>query len=149
MKVKPIGTVKSRVREGNEVNWRESVSEIHLDESLIDGLKGLDEFSHVVIVFHLNKASFNPETDLIRRPRGRSDMPMVGVFARRSPYRPNPLGITTVELLEINRNILRVKGLDAFDGTPVLDIKPYVTGFDKMEGVVVPEWMERLLKGIL
>ena len=74
-------------------------------------------------------------------------MPAVGIFAQRAKHRPNPLGITSVPLIKIEKNVLTVKGLDAIDGTPVLDIKPYVSAFDRIDQPVIPEWMNRLMEG--
>jgi tRNA-Thr(GGU) m(6)t(6)A37 methyltransferase TsaA len=83
----------------------------------------------------------------MRKPRGREDMQAVGVFAQRTKYRPNPLGITAVQLLGIEGNIVKVRGLDALDGTPVLDIKPYMPPFDRMENVKMPEWVGLFMDG--
>jgi tRNA-Thr(GGU) m(6)t(6)A37 methyltransferase TsaA len=78
-------------------------------------------------------------------PRGRMDMPLLGIFATRTPYRPNPIGLTLVELLRVEGNVVTVRGLDAFDGTPVLDIKPF-DYWDLVEDARVPEWWMRLKK---
>jgi len=147
MDMKPIGFVKSPVSEQSDENWGRVVSEIHLDEPFEPGLQGLGNFSHITVVFFMHQATFNPSTDLIRRPQGRADMPILGIFAQRAKHRPNPIGLTTVELIGIKKNILIVRGLDAIDGTPVLDIKPYVSAFDRVDQPVIPEWMERLMKG--
>ena len=72
---------------------------------------------------------------------GKPELPLVGVFATRSPHRPSPVGETTVRLLECQGNILKVEGLDAIDGTPVIDIKPYVSEFDSATNVKVPQWV--------
>ena len=145
--MKPIGFVKSPVSEQSDENWGKVVAEIHINESYSQGLQGLREFSHVTVVFLMHQATFNPSTDLARRPRGRTDMPAVGIFAQRAKHRPNPLGITSVPLIKIEKNVLTVKGLDAIDGTPVLDIKPYVSAFDRIDQPVIPEWMNRLMEG--
>jgi tRNA-Thr(GGU) m(6)t(6)A37 methyltransferase TsaA len=94
----------------------------------------------------MHQYSFTPATDLVRRPQERDDMPAVGIFAQRAKHRPNPIGITAVELIEVRGPVLVVKGLDAIDGTPVLDIKPYVPAFDSRPAAVVPMWIERLMK---
>ena len=73
-------------------------------------------------------------------------MPEVGIFAQRAKHRPNPIGITAVELIELRGPVLVVRGLDAIDGTPVLDIKPYVPAFDSRPAAVVPIWIEELMK---
>ena len=147
MDLRPIGFVKSPVTEPVDENWGDVVSRIHLTEPWGRGLKGLEEFSHLMIVFHMHQAAHNPQTDLVRRPRGRADMPEVGIFAQRAKHRPNPIGITAVRLLEIQGSTLIVQGLDAIDGSPVLDIKPYVPEFDRVAKPRVPGWMRKLLKG--
>ena len=147
MDFRPIGFVKSPVTEPVDEDWGSIVSRIHLAEPWGRGLKGLDEFSHLVVVFHMHQASHNPDTDLLRRPQGRADMPEVGIFAQRARHRPNPIGITAVKLLEIQGSTLTVQGLDAIDGSPVLDIKPYVPEFDRVARPGVPEWIKKLMKG--
>jgi tRNA (adenine37-N6)-methyltransferase len=147
MEFRPIGYVQSPVTEPIDENWGTIVSRIHLTEDLGGGLKGLEEFSHLVIVFHMHQASHEPNTDLVRRPQGRADMPEVGIFAQRAKHRPNPIGITAVKLLEVQGSTLIVSGLDAIDGSPVLDIKPYVPQFDRIGKPRIPNWMKKLLKG--
>ena len=95
----------------------------------------------------MHKSSFAPETDLVRRPQGRSDMPESGIFAQRAKHRPNPIGVTAVELVSVHGNVVTVKGLDAIDGTPVLDIKPYFPVYDRVEKAFVPEGVHRLMIG--
>ncbi|NPV92691.1 MAG: tRNA (N6-threonylcarbamoyladenosine(37)-N6)-methyltransferase TrmO [Firmicutes bacterium] len=144
--MKPIGTVRTTAnRHAGE--WGDVVSQIILDESLTDGLLGLADFSHIVVIYHLDQAAFDPKSELIGHPRGLKDLPRVGVFARRTPHRPNPIGITNVRLLEVKGNVLTVQGLDALDGSPVLDIKPYTRGYDAVEGARFAEWAERLGRG--
>ncbi len=144
----PIGYVKSPVREGVDEAWGKVVSEIHLNPDLARGLNGLDSFSHLLVVFHMHRATFKAGTDLVRRPQGRADMPEIGIFAQRAKHRPNPIGVTVVKLLRIDGNVLTVQGLDAIDGTPVLDIKPYFPQYDSArEDVRTPEWVDRLMEG--
>lgn len=145
MNFKPIGTVKSPFTEPREQKWEDVTSEIHLDETLTEGLVGLSGFSHIYVIYHLHQAApFDPRTDLVKRPRGRADLPLAGVFARRSPHRPNPIAVTIVRLLGVNQNILTVKGLDALDGTPVLDIKPYMPDFDRVPDAAFTDWVNQL-----
>ena len=146
MNIEPIGVVKSPVKEPIDENWRQVIAEIHLDDSLAPGLKGLDRFSHLVVVFFMHQYSFTPATDLVRRPQERADMPEVGIFAQRAKHRPNPIGITVVELIELRGPVLIVKELNTIDGTPMLNIKPYVPAFNSRPTAVVPMWMERLMK---
>ena len=147
MHLEPIGIVKSRSTEAVDTGWGQVISEIHVNETCAEGLIGLDLFSHAVVVFFMHESSFDASSPLTRRPRGRDDMPLLGIFAQRSKHRPNPIGITPVELLEVKDNIVKVQGLDAIDGTPVLDIKPYVPAFDRVENATVPEWIDRLMVG--
>lgn len=142
----PIGWVRSAVTDPVDENWGSVLSEIHLADSLSPGLKGLEAFSHVLVVYLMHQATFDPTTELVRRPRGRADMPEVGIFAQRARHRPNPVGITAVELLGVKGNTLTVKGLDAIDGTPILDIKPYFPAFDRVGRPTIPEWVGRLMK---
>lgn len=144
--LKSIGTVKSPVSEGIDQDWGTVISEIHVEESLADGLQGLETFSDILVVFFMHQSTFTAGSDLIRRPQGREDMPCLGIFAQRAKHRPNPIGITAVKLLAVSGNVLKVKGLDAIDGTPVLDIKPYFPQFDCRSDAEVPEWVNRLMK---
>ena len=137
--VTPIGTVKCAVTEMSQGGWATIDSEIHLDPQLTGGLQGLAGFSHILVAFFLDRAQgFDPAKQLMRKPRGREDMQAVGVFAQRTKYRPNPIGITAVQLLGIEGNIIKVHGLDALDGTPVLDIKPYFASIDSFPDATPP-----------
>ena len=78
-------------------------------------------------------------------PRGRNDMPLLGILATRTPYRPNPIGLTRVKLLKVEDNVVTVQGLDAYDGTPILDIKPF-DSWDITEEFMIPEWWKKLEK---
>jgi len=147
MNLTPIGVVHSPITAGVDADWGSVVAEIHLDPALAAGLRGLDQFSHLLVIFFIHAASFDPATDLVRRPRGRADLPEVGIFAQRAKHRPNPLGLTAVRLLGVDGPVLRVQGLDAIDGTPVLDLKPYFPAFDRVADAVTPEWVDRLMLG--
>ncbi|MGB8955357.1 MAG: tRNA (N6-threonylcarbamoyladenosine(37)-N6)-methyltransferase TrmO [Tumebacillaceae bacterium] len=146
LQVKAIGTVHSPVTEGVDDNWGSVVSEIEVDDWLAPGLQGLEEFSHLTVVFYMHESSFSRASDLVRRPQGREDMPMLGIFCQRAKHRPNPIGITAVKLLAVEGNRLHVQGLDAIDGTPVLDIKPYFPPFDRRDDATTPEWVGRLME---
>lgn len=140
-----IGVVKNSVTEKKDNNWGVDCSEIIINPELKEGLTGLKDFTHIIVVYNLHEASFNKETDLLRRPRGREDMPLIGIFSQRAKDRPNPIGITAVEIIDVYDNIIKVIGLDAIDGTPVLDIKPYFPVYDKKDDANVPEWVDRLM----
>jgi tRNA-Thr(GGU) m(6)t(6)A37 methyltransferase TsaA len=147
MNVEPIGVVESPVREAGDRGWGSVVSRIAIAKEMAPGLRGLEEFSHVMVVFFMHEADFDPATHIVRRPQGRADMPEVGIFAQRAKHRPNPIGITAAELIGVEGNVVKVRGLDAIDGTPVLDIKPYVPEYDRVKRPVTPEWVPRLMAG--
>jgi len=137
-----IGTIHNAMREAHrDTRWEEIVSEIIVDDEWRDALDGLQEFSHIWVVFFLDRMSA-PDSPRVR-PMQREDMPVVGRFATRSPQRPNPIGICAVELLEVRGNVLRVCGLDALDGTPLLDIKPYLSRGDAIANARVAEWVKK------
>jgi len=143
----PIGVVRTSVTEAVDEGWGTVVSEVHLDSAYEKGLQGLERFSHAVIVTWLHLADFDPQKHLLRRPQGRADMPEVGIFAQRARHRPNPIGITAVEVLGVDGSVLRVRGLDAIDGTPVLDVRPYFSAYDRIASPKVPDWVGRLMEG--
>lgn len=144
MTIRPIGVVRSSVRKQQKpgYNWEEVVSEIVIDDSLAEALDGLDGFSHIIVIYWLHLAADKSKMASKVHPRGDLELPLVGRFATRSPYRPNSLGQKVVRLLERKGNVLRVRGLDALDGTPVIDIKPYIPGYDSVEDATVPKWAE-------
>jgi tRNA-Thr(GGU) m(6)t(6)A37 methyltransferase TsaA len=142
IKVKPIGFVKNKLTKSMQKK-RKYNSEIIIHPEYENGLTGIEEFSHLNVVFWMNRIHPKERKNLKARPRGRSDMPLIGVFATRSPHRPNPIGLTLVELLRRKRNILIVKGLDAMSGTPILDIKPY-DKWDSAERIYLPSWWKQL-----
>jgi tRNA (adenine37-N6)-methyltransferase len=140
----PIGIVKNGVFKPGLNDWKKTVSEIEIDKKYQQALFQLDEFSHIKVLFWMSQVPLKKRTLLKIHPRDRQDLPLVGVFATRSQMRPNPIGITTVKLLKINDNILSVQGLDALNGTPVLDIKPFIPGNDLPSKVIAPKWVKKL-----
>jgi len=142
----PIGVVHTEAEE-IESNWRRTVSEIHLNPDYAAGLAGLEDWSHIVVIFSMHEVQFDADEHLQSRPGERDDMPEVGVFAQRSRFTPNTLGMTAVRLDNIEGTVLTVKGLDAIDGTPVLDIKPYAPIYDGASDPLVPVWFLRLMQG--
>ena len=138
----PIGYVKTSAV-GDEVKDKSTVSQIVLREELAEGLSGIMGFSHLFVLFYLNQISEEQRKTLKVHPRGRQDMPLTGVFAARTMLRPNPIGLTLVELVKVEGNVLTVRGLDAYDATPVLDIKPY-DFWDMAENAIVPDWWKKL-----
>ena len=140
----PIGRVKTEAV-GDEVKDKSRISQIILRDELVGTLEGVDGFSHLFVLFWLNQISNKQRMTLKIHPRGRMDMPLLGVFATRTNIRPNPIGLTLVELLKVEGNTLTVRGLDAFDGTPILDIKPF-DSWDNTEKARVPDWWIKLNK---
>ena len=142
MTLKAIGVVRNGIKQRPEQGWEEVVSDIIVDSSLTEALDGLEQFSHLIVLYWMHQAPSGPPSVKVH-PRGDLTLPLVGLFATRSPHRPNPVGESTVKLLERRSNILRVEGLDAIDGTLVIDIKPYIPGYDSAANVEVPQWVTK------
>ena len=140
--INPVGYVKTKAV-GDEVKNKNVVSEIHMKPELSGALEGITEYSHLHILFWLHEISELKRMTLKVQPRGRTDLPFIGVFAVRTNLRPNPIGLTLVELMGVKGNVLTVRRLDAFDGTPVLDIKPY-DFWDIAKEIKVPNWWTKL-----
>ncbi len=141
-----IGTVRNGRTTLDDRDWGATESTITLRAEFAPALSGLDAFSHVLVVFFMHVDPLDEKPALLRRPRGREDMPLLGVFAQRGRMRPNPVGVTAAEIVSIGPGTLVVRGLDAISGTPVLDLKPYAPAFDRRDARV-PEWIERLMEG--
>lgn len=125
---KPIGFVMGSFREPDDPERiRASESLLVLDEKYIAALDGIEDFRYLVVIYHIHRS---PGYKAKVHPRGDRSIPERGVFLTRSPCRPNPIGMTLVEVLEVNGNRIKVRGLDALDKTPILDIKPYEASFD-------------------
>jgi tRNA-Thr(GGU) m(6)t(6)A37 methyltransferase TsaA len=142
--LRPIGVVRNRVKTPRPDGWQDIRSDLILRDELLDALDGIDQYSHVIVVFHCHRVPDDERTTGRIHPRGDPSLPEQGVLATRSQRRPNAIGLSVVPLLRRRRNILRVEGLDAIDGTPVLDIKPYFPNYDAVPGARVPEWATRL-----
>jgi tRNA-Thr(GGU) m(6)t(6)A37 methyltransferase TsaA len=110
-------------------------------------LAGLGEFSHVEVVYLFDRVDPDDVCVDARRPRGNPAWPEVGIFAQRAKFRPNRIGISTCELLSVEGTALRVRGLDAIDGTPVLDVKPYMAEFGPRREVRQRAWSTELMAG--
>jgi tRNA-Thr(GGU) m(6)t(6)A37 methyltransferase TsaA len=147
--MRPIGTVTSSRVGRLDDDWGAVRSVIHLDADRFgpDALMGLDEFSHVEVVFVFDQLDEERVEVGARHPRGNTAWPKVGIFAQRASSRPNRLGLTTCEIVGVDRLDLTVQGLDAIDGTPVLDIKPFVTEFQPRTPVRQPVWISELMAG--
>jgi len=143
MNLTPIGFVKNNVTEPKRGDWEAVTSEIIINEDLKQGLSRIDEFSHIIVIYWMHKLPPSQRSVIEVHPKGNQNLPLVGVFASRSPARPNPIGITTVKLLERRDNVLKVTGLDAIDQTPVLDIKPYIPDHDSATEIKTPSWLTK------
>ena len=139
--LKPIGVAKNSERESRFGSFASLVSEIIVDEKFTGALKGIEDYSHVIIVYWMDKVKNYVVT---HRPQGNPDVPIVGIFASRCPSRPNPIAVSTVKLMERNGNRIMVRGLDILDGTPIIDIKPYWTIYDSVKDGKIPRWVNKL-----
>lgn len=143
--LRPIGMVSNRIAEPIHEGWEAVESRIVLRPELAPALLGLSDYSHIYVLFWLHRVPPHLRgTRLQIHPRDRQDLPLQGLFATRTQLRPNPLGLTVVRLLSVRANVLRVVGLDAIDGTPVLDLKPYISYYDAVPGARQPQWITAL-----
>jgi tRNA-Thr(GGU) m(6)t(6)A37 methyltransferase TsaA len=143
----PIGIVRGGRVEPIDDDWGGILSEIVLDDRFpTDALDGLDEFSHVEVVYVFDHVDEAKITVGARHPRGRSDWPRVGIFAQRAKGRPNRIGVTTCEIVDVDQRVVTVRGLDAIEGTPVLDVKPYMVEFAPRAQVRQPAWSHELMR---
>ena len=145
----PIGVVRSPIREAVDDVWGGVIARIELDATRFksDCLAGLEQFSHVEILFVFDRVEASEISSGARHPRGRADWPAVGIFAQRGKGRPNRLGSTVCRLVSVKDLSIEVEGLDAIDQTPVLDIKPYMREFGPREQVQQPAWATELMSG--
>ncbi len=145
--VTPIGRVVSPRAGRADDEWGDVESIIRLDATRFtaDALAGLDAFSHIEVVFLFDRFDESQVSTGSRRPRGNEAWPKVGIFAQRASSRPNRLGLTTCELIGVDGLDVRVRGLDAIDETPVLDIKPFVLEFQPRSAVRQPAWISELM----
>ncbi len=137
--IRPIGVIRNGVREPRPLDWESVRSDIIIRDDLAPALDGIEGFSHLIVVFSLDRV---PESERRLRlaPGGDSRVAEQGVFATRSQLRPSGLGVSVVPLLRRRRTVLRVRGLDAVNGTPVLDIKPYLPPYDAVPDASMPAW---------
>jgi tRNA (adenine37-N6)-methyltransferase len=110
-----------------------------------DSIRGLEEFSHLEIIYLFDRVDPRTVTRGARIPRGNPAWPEVGIFAQRAKNRPNRLGLATCELIGIDGDALHVRGLDAIAGTPVLDIKPFMAEFGPRGDLIQPSWTHELM----
>ncbi len=146
--MRPIGHVRGGRAEPIDDAWDVVEARIELDPAQFgaDATAGLADFSHVEVVYHFDRVLDDEIQTGSRHPRGRADWPKVGILAQRGKGRPNRIGVTACRLLRVDGLTLHVRGLDAIDGTPVLDIKPVMKGFLPRGEVREPEWAKEIMK---
>jgi tRNA-Thr(GGU) m(6)t(6)A37 methyltransferase TsaA len=164
MVIKPVGVVRNNIKEpslvahSGDLNRQnegrrpsrpaESVSEIIIDPSFAGIIDGIEDFSHLLVLYWAHRVTPEGRSLTKVHPMGRKDLPLVGVFSTCSPARPNPVLVIAVRLLERSGYTLRVQGLDAVDGSPVVDIKPYLPSYYAIEDAKLSDWMNHILEGL-
>ncbi len=145
--ITPVAVVRNSVRDPVDDVWGGVASRVELDAArfMPESLAGLEAFSHVEIVFVFDRVADSEIHFGARHPRGRTDWPLTGIFAQRGKARPNRIGVTVCRLLSVDQRAITVEGLDAIDGTPVLDIKPYLREFAPRGEVREPAWASELM----
>lgn len=145
--IEPVGYVRAERAEAEDDAWDRVAARIELDSTRFgpEALRGLADFSHVEVLFHFHATQAPAETGA-RRPRGNPAWPETGIFAQRGKDRPNHLGATICKVVSVHGTTLTVSGLDAIDGTPVLDIKPVMKGFLPRGDVREPAWAAELMQ---
>ena len=144
--LRPVATVRNSRIAPTDDFWGEVISEIELcDHIPTEAFEGISDFSHLEIIYFFNKVE-NKEIVYSGRPRGNPHYPVVGIFGQRKKDRPNTIGLCTVKLLENRGRTLKVKYLDAIDGTPVLDIKPVFKEYQPKGDIRQPAWVADLMK---
>jgi len=146
--LKPIGVVRSARAEPIDDDWDAVAARIELDAAQFapDATMGLGDFSHIEVIYHFDRVGSGEIHAGARHPRGRADWPKVGIFAQRGKGRPNRLGVCVCRLERVDGLTLHVRGLDAIDGTPVLDIKPVMKGFLPRGEIREPAWAGEIMR---
>ncbi|HEV8321456.1 MAG TPA: tRNA (N6-threonylcarbamoyladenosine(37)-N6)-methyltransferase TrmO [Myxococcota bacterium] len=139
--LKAIGRARSPVTKMRAGGFRDVTCEVYLNPELVPATAGLEGFSHVIVLFWMDRADA-PRLKVV--PQGKAEAPEVGVLATRESSRPNPIGVTVCELIRCDGERLTIRGLDVVDGTPIVDVKPYLPQTDRVENVRFPEWINRL-----
>ena len=141
--ITPIGVVRNSITVHKKEDWQSVISEIIVNDNFTEALNGIDGFSHIIVIYWMHETLQSERSIMKVHPRRDPKLPLLGVFATRTPTRPNPIGVATVKLLERKENVLKVRGLDAINGTPVIDIKPHIPGSDSPPGAKVPDWLNK------
>ncbi|TKB10450.1 tRNA (N6-threonylcarbamoyladenosine(37)-N6)-methyltransferase TrmO [Desulforhopalus sp. IMCC35007] len=164
MHIHPVGTVSSPIKDlslkagesglerqendgeirENHQRIKETVCDLVIAKEWQELLDGIEEFSHALVLYWPHLLDTDRRRIKKVHPMGRKDLPLTGIFATRSPARPNPILVSVVKIVEREKNILRVVGLEAVDGSPVLDIKPHVKSYDTLENPKLAPWMEQI-----
>jgi tRNA (adenine37-N6)-methyltransferase len=149
MVIEPIGWVRSSRSEAIDDDWESIDATVVLDSDQFsaDAVMGLEAFSHVEVVYVFDRVDHREVQIAARHPRGNTEWPKVGIFAQRAKARPNRIGVTVCPLLAVDGLTLTVNGLDAIDGTPVFDVKPYMVEFGPRGEVRQPAWSHELMAG--
>jgi tRNA (adenine37-N6)-methyltransferase len=144
----PIGIVCSTRKLPHDDQWDSETAHIELDSAQFsaEALSGLSDFSHVEIIFYMDQVEPGKVETTARQPRNNPLWPRVGIFAQRAKNRPNQLGATICKIVSVNGTALYLQGLDAIDGSPVLDIKPWVLEFGPRGPVLQPKWISELMQ---
>lgn len=141
IKLQPIGLAKNQEKK-HFGDWGEVVTDLVINKKFEGAFLGLEDYSHLIVIYWMHDVK---TCDLRHVPQGKvGEVPEVGIFACRCPQRPNPIGVSTVELADINENVVTVKGLDVISETPILDIKPYTPQYDAVAEAKVPDWIGKL-----
>jgi len=142
-----LGYVENTRRDLSDDFWGNIESRLHFNSGVLDddALIGIDTFSHIEVVYFLHQVE--PGIfEWVRHPRGLTHLPPVGIMAQRPKSRPNRIGLSRCRLMRREKNMLTVLGLDAVDGTPILDIKPWYASFGPQGSIVEPAWVEEIMK---
>ncbi len=140
--IEPIGYVVTGERDVSRQDWSRVRSEVQLRDDLAPALLGLEDYSHVIVLGWLDRIPDELRQRLRAYPSGDKRLPVQGALALRGGARPNPLAVTVCRLLGIEGDTLRLEGLDLVDGTPVLDVKPYIAYYDSVPDAKLPKWAE-------
>ncbi len=160
MLLRPVGVVRNKIEkpslvaDSGDLEWRAKVaqvreeqnviSELVIDSDLEGILDGIEDFSHILVLYWAHRITSEGRSIIKAHPMGRRDLPLTGIFATCSPARPNPICLTAVRLVERKGNMLRVEGLDAIDGSPLIDIKPYVPNYYAVADAKRAHWMMQI-----
>ena len=147
--LEPIGVVRSSRTEIFDDGWDAETVRVELDDQRFtpEALLGLDAFSHVEVVYWLDQVDPERIETGARHPRSQPRWPRVGIFAQRARNRPNQLGVSVCKVLRLDGRSVHLSGLDAVDGTPVLDLKPWLSAFGPRGAVREPEWAVEVMRG--